>query len=93
MNTLKNNEIKALDVRLEEKLFFAILEDGRQIGVPYAWFWRLEKATEEERKNWRFIGGGTGIHWEDLDEDISIMGILKGKPENPAQPSKSMAIA
>ena len=89
----KTNEPLATDVRIEAERFYAVLQDGREIGVPYGWFWRLEKATEEQRKNWRFIGEGAGIHWEDIDEDISIKGILKGKPENPAKPPKKEMVA
>ena len=85
MSTLENKSIRAINVLIAETMFYAILEDGREIGVPYNWFWRLEEATQEERSNWRFIGNGEGIHLEDVDEDISINGILKGKPENPAQ--------
>ena len=58
------------------KLFVA-LADGREIAVPLSWFPSLEQATETERNNWRFIGQGRGIHWEDIDEDISISGLLK----------------
>ena len=93
MNTSDNNPIKVIDVRIAENLFYAILEDGREIGVPYDWFWRLEQASEEQRNNWSFIGGGRGIHWEDVDEDISIVGILKGKPENPARAPESLEAA
>ncbi|MEM1216852.1 MAG: DUF2442 domain-containing protein [Bacteroidota bacterium] len=91
MSTSTNKPVKALDVRIEEELFFAILEDGRHIGVPYTWFWRLDQATDSERKNWRFIGGGTGIHWEDIDEDISVAGMLNGQPQNPARLPKATA--
>ncbi len=77
----------AVDMRMEEDLFYVRLEDGREIGVPYSWFWRLAQATDSERRNWRFISGGVGIHWEDLDEDISIAGILKGN-KNPNPPSR-----
>ena len=82
MNTSTNRQVKAIDVRITDDLFYAILEDGREIGVPYNWFFRLEQASEEQRNNWRFIGDGHGIHWEDVDEDVSIQGILKGKPAN-----------
>ena len=61
---------------LSNKLFVA-LADGREIAVPLSWFPSLEQATETERNNWRFIGQGRGIHWEDIDEDISISGLLK----------------
>ena len=83
------SEPLATDVRIEAERFYAMLQDGREIGVPYDWFWRLEQATEEQRNNWRFIGEGAGIHWEDIDEDISIQGILKGRPDNPAKPPKN----
>ena len=63
-------------LRLEEKKFFVILEDGREIGVPYSWFPRLANASAEQLQNWRFIGRGTGIHWEDIDEDISVTALL-----------------
>ena len=86
MSTLVEiEEVKAIDVRLEKERFYVKLEDGREIGVPYDWYWRLSQATKKQLKNWCFISGGYGIHWEDLDEDISIAGILKGK-KNPSPP-------
>jgi hypothetical protein len=87
MNTLDDapHEVLAIDVRIEAELFVVRLNDGREIGVPYSWFWRLEEATEEERRNWKLIGEGDGIHWEEIDEDISVKGILRGKPSNPAR--------
>lgn len=63
------------------------LSDGRRISVPVEWYPRLEHATTEERKNWRSIGKGLGIHWEDLDEDISIDGLLAGRPSGESQSS------
>lgn len=91
MNTLAEiTDIRAIEVRIEQSMFYVVLEDGRQIGVPYSWFWRLEDATEAQRKNWRFISGGYGIHWEEIDEDISIAGIIKGNrgTKRPGQESK-----
>ncbi|MDX1943295.1 MAG: DUF2442 domain-containing protein [Saprospiraceae bacterium] len=79
----------AVDVRIEQELFYVRLEDGREIGVPYQWYWRLAQATNAERLNWRFISDGAGIHWEDIDEDISIEGILKGN-KNPNPPKKAI---
>jgi len=76
----KQDQIRAVDVRIETHIFYVLLEDRREIGIPYDWFWRLENATEEQRRNWRFIGQGSGIHWEDIDEDISVAGLLKGRP-------------
>jgi hypothetical protein len=63
------------------------LSDGRTISVPLAWFPRLVHATTEERANWRLIGTGQGIHWEDIDEDISVEGLLAGKPSGESQAS------
>ena len=56
------------------------LSDGRTISVPVAWFPRLLYSTQKERDNWRLIGRGHGIHWEEIDEDISVEGLLAGKP-------------
>jgi len=56
------------------------LSDGRTLSVPLAWFPRLAHATQKERRKWRLIGKGQGIHWEDIDEDISVEGLLAGKP-------------
>jgi hypothetical protein len=63
------------------------LSDGRSITVPLAWYPRLMHATESERQNWRLIGKGYGIHWEKLDEDISVEGLLLGKPSGESQTS------
>ncbi|MCK9376142.1 MAG: DUF2442 domain-containing protein [Syntrophobacterales bacterium] len=61
--------------------------DGRTLSVPLAWFPRLFHASPQERANWRLIGKGHGIHWKDLDEDISIEGLLIGKPSGESQTS------
>lgn len=63
------------------------LNDGRTISVPLAWFPRLSHASPEERRNWRLIGKGRGIHWEDIDEDISVEGLLTGRPSGESQAS------
>jgi len=63
------------------------LSDGRTLSVPLAWYPRLAWATPKERRNWRLIGKGHGIHWEDLDEDISVEGLLTGKPSGESQTS------
>ena len=54
------------------------LSDGREIAAPLAWFPRLRAATSEERAGWRLIGGGVGIHWDSIDEDLSVAGLLAG---------------
>src|SRR3972149_11366689 len=63
------------------------LSDGRTISTPLAWFPRLVYATQRERNNWRLIGKGYGIHWEDIDEHISVEGLLAGKPSGESQAS------
>lgn len=63
------------------------LSDGRTISVPLAWFPRLVHASPTERGNWRLIGRGEGIHWETLDEDVSVEGLLAGKPSGESQAS------
>lgn len=66
------------------------LSDGRTISVPLAWFPRLLHGTKKERNNWRLIGKGYGLHWEDLDEDISVENLLLGQAfgESQASPGK-----
>ena len=61
------------------------LSDGRTIAVPVAWYPRLAHATEKERNSWRLIAGGRGIHWPDVDEDISIVNLLAGQPSGESQ--------
>jgi hypothetical protein len=56
-------------------------DDGRILSVPLVWFPRLLDATAEQRANWRLTGQGEGIHWEDLDEDLSVAGLLRGEKE------------
>jgi hypothetical protein len=78
---------KAEDVRVTEDTLSVDLSDGRTISVPLEWFPRLLHAKPRERNNWRFIGRGHGIHWKDIDEDISIEGLLSGKPSGESQKS------
>ena len=77
----------AMDVRATEDTLTIDLSDGRTISVPLGWYPRLEHATSEERANWRLIGKGQGIHWADIDEDISVEGLLAGKPSGESQES------
>lgn len=78
---------KAEDVRVTKDTLSVDLSDGRTISVPLEWFPRLVHATPEERNNWRLIGRGHGIHWEDIDEDIRVEGLLAGKPSGESQES------
>jgi Protein of unknown function (DUF2442) len=77
----------ATGVRASEDALIADLADGRTITVPLAWFPRLAHGTPEERSNWRLIGGGVGIHWPDLDEDISAESLLAGYRSGETQES------
>lgn len=77
----------AVDVRVSEDTLSVELSDGRTISVPLGWYPRLEHATPSERAHWRLIGQGRGIHWEDIDEDISVEGLLAGKPSGESQAS------
>jgi len=77
----------AENVTITEDTLSVDLSDGRTISVPLAWFPRLTHSTQAERNNWRLIGKGHGIHWEDIDEDISVEGLLAGKPSGESQPS------
>ncbi len=80
MNTLMTSTPNAVDLWFKNDKLFLLLEDGRELGVPIDWFPKLRDATKIQLENWRLIGGGDGIHWEELDEDISIEGLLITQP-------------
>jgi hypothetical protein len=69
----------ATSIRFDDVTMWVDLNDGRTIGVPLAWFPRLLHASPEERQRYRIGAAGTGLHWEDLDEDISVEGLLAGR--------------
>ena len=75
------------NVSVTEDTLSVELSDGRTISVPLEWYPRLVHGTQKERDTWRLIGRGQGIHWEDLDEDISIEGLIAGKPSGESQQS------
>ncbi|RKL63748.1 DUF2442 domain-containing protein [Thermoanaerobacteraceae bacterium SP2] len=81
MSILDNDLIKAnaMELWFDDDKFYVLLSDGREIGVPLDWFPKLKKANDNQRSKWRLIGNGIGIHWEDLDEDISVEGLLMGR--------------
>ena len=81
------------DVTVSQDTLTVELSDGRTLSVPLAWFPRLAHASSAERKHWRLIGRGVGIHWEDLDEDISVEGLLAGKASGESQASFSKWLA
>ena len=71
-----SSEAVAVDVSCSNDAMSVVLDDGRTVSVPLVWFPRLLNATEKQRKEWEFIGGGIGIHWEEIDEDISVASLL-----------------
>ena len=78
---------RAVSVSIDEDTLTVELDDGRTVSVPVAWYPRLLHGSKEERANWRLIGKGHGIHWENVDEDISVEGILAGRPSGESQVS------
>lgn len=80
MNIVDKVAIKLKDIEITEDTITAYLVDGRTISVPLVWSWRLSEATPEQRANYEIIGDGEGVHWPDIDEDISAEGMLYGKP-------------
>ena len=89
MNTVVNIvEPRIMDVRVTDDEIIARLVDGRTISVPIVWSWRLSEATPEQRQHFEILGDGQGIHWLDVDEDISVEGMLYGSPAR--RPSKTV---
>lgn len=84
MNTL-NLEALAAAVSFDANNMWVELTDGRQLGVPLAYFPRLAKASPAQRKNYLISGGGRGLHWDDLDEDILVPALLAGKVDRTAR--------
>jgi hypothetical protein len=78
---------RIIDVRFTDDTMSVDLLDGRTITVPIAWFPRLLHATPKQRSNWRLSGAGFGIHWPDVDEDLSAEGLLRGAPAPPPSPA------
>ena len=78
MSTLGGSPITvfATGVRFDEKMLHVQLSDGREISAPLDWYPKLRNATEDQRAHWSLIGKGIGIHWSDLDEDLSVAGLL-----------------
>jgi len=85
-----DNEIRltlAQDVVVTDDSLTVDLVDGRTVSVPLAWYPRLSHGTTQERENWRLAGRGEGIHWPDLDEDVSVEGLLAGRASGESQSS------
>jgi len=84
-----NADERVADVQCTEDDLQVTLMDGRKISVPLTWYPRLFHATREQRENWQICGGGYGIHWPDVDEDLSTEGLLRGAPA-PRQTVKTI---
>lgn len=80
-------DVRAERVSISDDSLIVVLTDGRSIAVPLAWYPRLLHATAEERNNLRLMGNNEGIHWPDLDEDISVDNLVMGKPSGESQDS------
>ena len=80
MSTLANDRVEAMasEVWFDAQMLHVRLLDGRELSVPLEWFPKLRDAIAAQRKRWRLIGRGLGIHWQDLDEDLSVDGLLRG---------------
>jgi len=87
MNTVVDDMPRITDIRVTDDSITANLTDGRTISVPLAWSWRLSEATTEQRGKFEIIGSGVGVHWPDVDEDISATGMLYGIPARPRRAS------
>ena len=93
MNTVVNvPEPRLLNIDMTDDEIIAHLMDGRTISVPLVWSWRLSEATPQQRQNFEILGDGQGVHWPDIDEDISVEGMLYGSPaRRPGKLSKQAA--
>ena len=86
-STIDARAVRARQVDVNEEFLTVDLVDGRSISVPLAWYPRLSHGTPAERAKWRIIGSGEGIHWPDLDEDVSVANMLTGRPSGESQRS------
>lgn len=83
----KPQTVQAIHIEVTEDALIVDLSDGRTVSAPLGWYPRLAQGTKKERKNWRLIAGGVGIHWPDLDEDVSVENLLAGQPSAESQQS------
>src|SRR5271155_1557551 len=86
-STVETHEALAIHLEVSGDTLSVELADGRTIAAPLAWYPRLAHASAEERETWRLLGGGRGIHWPALDEDVSVANLLAGQPSAESQSS------
>jgi len=80
MSIAVSTDARVKDVKVTDELITFYLVDGRVVSVPLAWSWRLSEATPAQRSNFEIIGDGHGVHWPDVDEDLSVEGMFHGVP-------------
>ena len=92
MSTAANSvEPRVMSIEVTDDEILAHLVDGRTISVPLVWSWRVSEATQEQRQHFEILGDGQGVHWPELDEDISVDGMLHGSPAHRPQKSTRQA--
>lgn len=89
MSIVVTNDPRIITVEVTDDLIIAHLADGRTVSVPLAWSWRLSNATPAQRQRFEIIGTGQGVHWPDVDEDLSAIGMLTGVPAPPPKQQAS----
>jgi Protein of unknown function (DUF2442) len=88
MKIAANSEPRIVTLEVTQDSIVAQLADGRMVSVPLAWSWRLANATPAQRNRFEIIATGEGVHWPDIDEDISARGMLQGMPASPPKQTK-----
>ena len=92
MSTAANSvEPRVMSIEVTDDEILAHLVDGRTISVPLVWSWRVSEATQEQRQHFEILGDGQGVHWPELDEDISVDGMLHGSPAHRPKESTRQA--
>ena len=92
MSTSALRDAAAQKITVQEDRLLVELTDGRSVSVPLSWFPRLVHAKQTELDHWRLIGNGEGVHWPDLDEDISVASLLEGRPSSESADRRELAI-
>ena len=88
-----NLDSRAVEVDVSEDELMVVLADGRRLSVPLAWFPRLLNATAKQRSNFELLGGGIGIHWPEIDEDLSVDGLLRGRTGSWSESAGGLTVA